>query len=107
MSKQRAIQRAARLAAEQREREARARAAARRAKRKAVVRKLTPRRPDRRVGKLYPRRTRAQRVGIVLAYLAAVALIWYFVDDMPTRIALVAALTVAAPAITVIAFGRR
>lgn len=107
MSKERAIRRATRLAEEQAAREARARVAARRAKRKTLARKLTPRLPDRRVGKLYPRRTRGQRVGITLGYLCAVLLIWYFVADLPTRIALIAALTVAAPAIVVIAFGRR
>jgi hypothetical protein len=107
MSKERAIRRAARLAEEQAAREARARAAARRARRKSLARKLTPRRPDRRVGKLYPRRTRAQRFGIGLGYLAAVLLIWYLVADLPTRLALIGALTVAAPALVVIAFGRR
>jgi predicted phage tail protein len=107
MSKERAIRRAVRLEAERREREARARMAARRAKRRALARRLTPRLPDRRVGRLFPRRARGQRAGIVLTYVAALLLIWLLVADLPARIALTAALTVAAPAIVVIAFGRR
>jgi hypothetical protein len=107
MSKERAKRRAAREAHEQAAREARARVAARRAKRRALMQRLTPRLPDRRVGKLYPRRTRAQRVAIALAFVVAVVLIWQLVDDTPTRIALIAAMAVATPAIVVIAFGRR
>lgn len=107
MSKQRAARRAVREAQEQRVRDARARAVARRNRRRAVVRRLTPRLPDRRVGKLFPRRTRTQRILIALAFAAGVAAVWYSFDDLTTRIALTATLVVVLPAIVVIAFGRR
>ena len=107
MSKERAIRRAAREAEAQAAREARARLAARRAKRKAMLRKLTPRLPDRRVGKMFPRRTRAQRTAITTVTLIVIAAIWLLFDDLATRVALIAALLVALPAIIVAALGRR
>jgi hypothetical protein len=107
MSKERAIRRAARQAEEQAAREARARLVARRAKRKALVRKLTPRLPDRRVGKMFPRRSRAQRTGITVVTLLVIAAVWLLFDDVATRVALTAALLLALPAIIVVALGRR
>jgi hypothetical protein len=107
MSKERAIRRAARQAEEQAAREARARLVARRTKRKALVRKLTPRLPDRRVGKMFPRRTRAQRTAITTITLIVLGAIWLLFDDTATRVALSAAILLALPAIIVVALGRR
>ncbi len=107
MSKERAIRRAAREAEQQAAREARARRIARHDRRRALVRKLTPRLPDRRVGKMFPRRSRAQRTGITAVTLIVIAGIWLLFDDLATRVALTAALLVALPAIIVVALGRR
>ncbi|GAA5196728.1 hypothetical protein GCM10023322_66380 [Rugosimonospora acidiphila] len=107
MSKERAARRAVRLAEAQREQAARERAATRRARRRALVRRVTPRLPDRRTGRLYPRRTRAQRAAIGLAALVAIALVWMYVEDLGARIALTALVIVALPAIIVLTFDRR
>jgi len=107
MSKERAIRRAAREAEAAAARAARERTAARRAKRCAMVGRLTPHRPDRRVGRLFPRRSRAERTFIVVIFAAAVFLVWVTVDDLATRIALTATLVIVAPAIVVLALGRR
>ena len=107
MSKQRAIRRAEREAEAARARAARERAAARKSKRREVLRRVTPRRPDRRVGKLYPRRSYGERVLIVLAAAVAIWLIWSYVASLATRVALTATLLIVAPAIIVLAFGRR
>ena len=107
MSKERALRRAAREAEAAAARAARERAAARRAKRRQLLRKMTPRLPDRRVGKMFPRRSYGERVMIVTGLLAGVALIWWNFDDLLTRLALTGALIVVLPAIVVIAFGRR
>lgn len=56
---------------------------------------------------MFPRRTRRQRTMIALATAVAITLVWYYFDDLPTRIALTATFVVALPAIIVIAFGRR
>jgi hypothetical protein len=107
MSKQRAVRRAVREAEAAAARAARERAAARRTRRRAIVRRLTPRLPHRRVGKLYPRRSRAERTLIVALLALSVFIVWMTVDDLATRIALTATLLIAAPAIVVLAFGRR
>jgi hypothetical protein len=107
MSKERAARRAVRLAEAQRERAARERVAARRARRRAALRRLTPRLPDRRTGRLYARRSRAQRAGIGLVAALAVALIWLRVGDLGARIALTALVLVASPALIVLTFDRR
>ena len=107
MSKQRAIRRAEREAEAASARAARQRAAARKTKRRQMLRRVTPRRPDRRVGKVYPRRSYGERVLIVLAAAVAIWLIWSYVASFATRIALTATLVIVAPAIIVLAFGRR
>lgn len=107
MSKQRAIRRAEREAEAAKARAARERAAARKAKRRQMLRRVAPRRPDRRVGKVYPRRSYGERVLIVLAAAVAIWLIWSYVASFATRIALTATLVIVAPAIIVLAFGRR
>jgi hypothetical protein len=107
MSKERAIRRAARQAEAAAARAARERATARRVARRRVLRCLTPRLPDRRVGRLYPRRTYGERVLIIVAAAVALVLIWTYIDGLTTRIALTVTLAIAAPAIVVLAFGRR
>jgi hypothetical protein len=101
------MRRAEREAEAARARAARERAAARKAKRRQILRRVTPRRPDRRVGKLYPRRSYGERVLIVLAAAVAIWLIWSYVASFATRVALTATLLIVAPAIIVLAFGRR
>lgn len=108
MSKERAIRRAAREEADRAAREARERTLARRARRVALRRKLIPRLPRRgRVGVLLPRRTPAQRSALLGGYALIMFFIWYGIDDLATRIALTAVVTVALPAVAVLAFGRR
>jgi len=107
VSRERAARRAVRLAEVERERAARQRSHARRAARRAVLHKLTPRRPDRRTGHLYARRSRTQRAAIVLVALAAIALIWLRLDDLGARIALTALVVVASPAVIVLTLDRR
>jgi hypothetical protein len=107
VSKARAQVRAARAAQAEAARIARGRAAARRARRRALLRALTPRLPDRRTGRLYPRRTRFQRITIAL--LAGVALlgIWWWFDGLATRLALSALVLLALPAVIVLSLDRR
>src|SRR5262245_33680004 len=107
MSRQRAIRRAEREAEAAAQRVKRERAVARTAARRRVIARIVPRKADHRVGKVYPRRSYGERVMIVLLSLVAVLLIWTYVDGTATRIALTATLAIVAPAIIVIAFGRR
>ena len=108
MSKERARRRAERRALAARDRAARAATLARRARRRALARRLRPVLPPRgRTGRLFARRSYAQRVTIVLVVAAALAWVWMSVEDTATRIALTALLVVALPALVVLAFGRR
>jgi hypothetical protein len=107
VSKARAQSRAARVAAAERERAKRQRAVARRATRRRLARALTPRLPDRRTGRLYPRRTRAQRITIGLCAAVALGAIWWWFDGLATRIALTALVLVALPAMIVLTLDRR
>jgi Flp pilus assembly protein TadB len=107
VSKLRAQRRMARLAQAEKERTARERSAARRARRRAVARALKPRLPDRRTGRLYPRRTRTQRITITLGAAIALGLIWWGFDGLATRIALSALVLVALPAMIVLTYDRR
>jgi len=107
VSKERAARRAVRLAKAQRDRARRERLVARRSRRRALARRLTPRLPDRRTGRLYARRAFAQRLGIALTALLAVALIWWQVDGLSTQVALTIVVAVAAPAAVVLTFDRR
>ncbi|MEH1011510.1 hypothetical protein V6U90_00035 [Micromonospora sp. CPCC 206060] len=107
MSRERARRRAEREVAAERERAARQRRRARRERRRALLRRLVPRLPDRRTGRLLPRRTRAERAGIVLVVLAVAALIWALVDDLALRVLLSLVLVLVLPAVVVIALDRR
>ncbi|NMO55834.1 hypothetical protein HH310_32215 [Actinoplanes sp. TBRC 11911] len=100
MSKERARRRAERLAVL----EKKLANEKRRARRRAAMRKLKPR--VGRSGRLY-RRSRRQRVGIVVVPLAAAALIWLLVPDMALRVVLTAVIIVALPALVVVVLGRK
>jgi hypothetical protein len=107
MSKERAGRRVARQAEQEKARGARERSQARRALRRALARRLTPRLPDRRTGRLYARRTRAERIAIGVVAALALGWIWWYFDDLGARIALTALVVVAAPALIVITLDRR
>ena len=107
MSKERAAKRAVRLAQQERERAIRERGVVRRDARRRIVRRLTPRLPDRRTGRLYPRRSRTQRAAIALVAVVLVGLIWLNFTDLGTRIALTALVALASPALIVLTLDRR
>ncbi|MEV4657576.1 hypothetical protein [Micromonospora sp. NPDC049301] len=106
MSRERARRRAVREAEQARERAVRQRRVARRQRRRAVVRRLTPQLRRGRSGRL-ARHSRGERAAIVLLTVAALILIWTFVDDLALRIALIVLLLLVLPAIVVIALDRR
>ncbi len=107
MSRERAQRRAERLAVQEKVKAARERRQARKARRRALARRLTPRLPDRRTGRLYARRTRAERITVAIAAAVVLAAIWYYIGDLGARIALTALVVVAAPALIVLSFDRR
>jgi Flp pilus assembly protein TadB len=107
VSKDRAIRRAARLLDAEQKRATRAAVASRRQKRKDITHKLVPKLPDRRTGRLLPRRTAAQRAAIVMLSLLGLMVVWYLVDDLVMRLIIVLVLILALPALIVIALGRR
>jgi Flp pilus assembly protein TadB len=104
LSKERAKRRAERLAVLEKEKAARARKVARRQRRRALVRSLTPQR--RSSGRLY-RRSRGQRIGIVVVPVLASAAVWLLVPDLALRIVLTAMIVLVLPALVVVALGRR
>jgi fatty acid desaturase len=107
VSKERARRRALREAEVAASRAARLRAVQRRERRRALARRLRPRLPDRRTGRLFARRTRAQRAAIAVGALTALAFVWFGLDSVATKVALSALILVATPAITVLVFDRR
>jgi hypothetical protein len=104
MSKERARRRVERLAVLEKEKAARARKVSRRATRRRLVRRLTPQR--RSSGLLY-RRSRRQRLGIVLIPLVAAAAVWILVPDLALRLVLILLIVLAVPAMVVVILGRR
>jgi Flp pilus assembly protein TadB len=104
VSKERARRRAERLVVLEREKAARARRVTRRQRRRELVRRLTPRRG--RSGRLY-RRSRAERAGIAVVPLLAIAAIWLFVPDLGLRIVLSLMIVIALPVLVVVILGRR
>ncbi|MBM2615293.1 hypothetical protein JIG36_06920 [Actinoplanes sp. LDG1-06] len=104
MSKERARRREARLAVLEKEKAARARKVARRQRRRQLVRRLTP--TTRNAGRLH-RRSRGERLGILLVPAVAIAAVWLFVPEMSLRIVLTAVLVLAAPALVVVVLGRK
>jgi hypothetical protein len=105
VSKERARRRAERLAVLEKEKAARARKVARRQRRRVLVRRLKPR-PLGSAGRLY-RRSRAQRIGIVVVPLLAAVLVWLLVPDPALRIVLTAMIVIAVPALVVLLLGKR
>ena len=104
MSKERARRRAERLAVAEREKAGRARQVARRQRRHSLIDALKPR--FGRDGRLY-RRSRRQRIGIVVVAAVAVAAVWTLIPDPALRIILTALIVLATPAAVVVVLGRR
>jgi Flp pilus assembly protein TadB len=104
VSKERARRRAERLAVLEKEKAARARKVARRQQRRALVRRLTPRVGS--SGRLN-RRSRGQRIGIVVVPLVAAVAVWVLVPDLALRVVLTAMIVIAVPALVVLVLGRR
>ncbi|GAB2950899.1 hypothetical protein GCM10027280_44220 [Micromonospora polyrhachis] len=107
MSKERARRRAARLAEAERDRVRRARRVARRQRRRALVHRLTPRLPRRRTGRLFARRSRGERAGVVVLSLAGLLAIWLLIDSLALRLMSIVLMLLVLPAVVVIALGRR
>jgi hypothetical protein len=106
VSKERARLRAEREAAHAVARAKRARQVARRERRRAMLRRLTPRLPDRRVGRVGGRPW-WQRTVIAIVAVSALAAIWTYVDTLALRIGLTLLVLVALPVFVVAAFDRR
>ena len=104
MSKERARRRAERLAVLEKEKAARARKVARRQRRRVLVKRLAPR--VGRPGLIY-RRSRGQRIGIVLVPLLAAAAVWLLVPDLALRVVLTIVIVMALPALVVLILGKR
>lgn len=107
MSKERARRRAVRLAEAQRQRASQARRTARRQRRRAVLRRLRPRLPGGRTGRLFARRSRGERGTVAALALAAGTIIWLVVDDLALRLLLLVLLVLILPAVVVIVLDRR
>jgi len=106
MSKERARRRAEREAIALLERARRERKTQRRLRRRAVARRLVPKRPG-RTGKLFARRTRAQRATIAIGVILALILVWTLIDSLSTRLGLTAFVLVATPILVVLTLDRR
>jgi hypothetical protein len=104
VSKERARRRAERLAVLEKDKAKRARAVARRDRRRTLLRSVTPRR--RGVGRLH-RRSRGERIGIVVVPALAIAAVWVLVPDLALRLLLSALLLLVLPALVVVVLGRR
>ncbi|MFF5083101.1 hypothetical protein ACFY36_39165 [Actinoplanes sp. NPDC000266] len=105
MSKERARRRAERLAVLEKEKAARARKVSRRVWRRSLLNRLTPPRVG-SSGTLH-RRSRGERLGIILLPLVAIAAIWLFVPETSLRIVLTLLIVLAAPALVVVILGRK
>ena len=104
MSKERARRRAERLAVLEREKAGRARKVARRQRRRTLISSLKPRFGS--DGRLY-RRSRRQRIGIVVVAAVAIAAVWVLIPDPALRVILTAMIILATPALVVVVLGRR
>jgi hypothetical protein len=80
---------------------------ARRQRRRDAFRRLRPRRPDRRTGRLFARRSRAQRAAIATVGGVLVGLVWLLADSVSTKVAMTILIALAAPAAIVLTFDRR
>ena len=88
----------------EREKAVRARKVARRQRRRVLVKRLIPR--VGRPGRIY-RRSRGQRIGIVLAPLLAATAVWLLVPDLALRVVLTIVIVMALPALVVLILGKR
>jgi len=107
VSKERAQRRAIRQAEAEATRAARERSRRRAERRRAALRRLRPRRPAGRTGRLYARRPPAQRAAIATAALGVLGLTWLLVDSLAVRVGITVLVAVTAPALIVISFDRR
>jgi hypothetical protein len=107
LSRERAQRRAVRLAEAEAVRSARDRARRRTQRRRALLRRLRPRRPGGRTGRLYARRPPGQRAAIVTAALGVLGLTWLLVGPLAIRVGITVLVAVTAPALVVLTFDRR
>jgi hypothetical protein len=107
VSKERARLRAQRELVAEAERAARERRHQRRQRRRALVRRLTPRLPDHRSGRLSAGRTRAQRATLVTGAAVALTLIWVYGGLTSTKIALSLLVVAITPVVAVLTLNRR
>jgi hypothetical protein len=61
----------------------------------------------RRTGKLYPRRSRADRAGITGLTALAILSVWYLVPELALRIGFTALILLGLPAFVILALDRR
>jgi hypothetical protein len=107
VSKERAQRRAVRLAEAETARMKRERAQKRAARRRALARRLRPRGPTGRTGRLFARRSRGQRAAIGTVGLGVLILVWLLVDSLTLRVAVTVLVVLTAPALVVLTFDRR
>jgi hypothetical protein len=107
VSKERAQRRAVRLAEAEAVRTARDRARRRAERRRVALRRLRPRRAERRTGRLFARRPPGQRAAIVTAGLGVLGLTWLLVDSLAVRVGITVLVALTAPALVVLTFDRR
>ena len=88
----------------EKEKSRRARKVARRERRRVVMRRVKPQ--IRRSGRLY-RRSRRERIGIVVVPALAIAAIWLLVPELALRVVLTILIVLALPALVVVILGRR
>ena len=105
MSKERARRREEREAARAVAEAKRARLELRRARRRALWKRVRPRR--RRVAWGLGRRSPGQRAAVAGVGIAALLLIWYFVESWSARIALSLLVLLALPVLAVVTFDRK
>jgi Flp pilus assembly protein TadB len=105
MSKERARLRAEREAARAVADAKRRRVEQRRTRRREMLRRMTPK-PRRRAW-LLGRRSPGQRFVIVLAAVAVLLAIWYFIDPLVLRIAFSLLFVLLLPVLATVAFDRR
>jgi len=105
VSKERARRREEREAARAVAEAKRARLELRRARRRALWKRVRPRR--RRVAWGLGRRSPGQRAAVAGVGIAALLLIWYFVESWSARIALSLLVLLALPVLAVVTFDRK
>jgi Flp pilus assembly protein TadB len=106
VSKERARLRAQRLAEAQAARAVRDRRRRRREWWRATVRRMIPRLPDRRSGRLV-RRTPSQRAMITVTVAGVLFMVWKFVPSLSLKIALTLLIAAVTPVAVLLTFDRR